>query len=341
MISTATRKVAISIERIRAGSPIWGRSSKAAAMADWLWYSAGTNLIEVFGSIQSSAAGPPSLGRSNGPETCWKKPISPSKSGAGPVMPSAASRAAKTPLRAAKANAQPFHIDSSPARVSRRAVPVVPAIPSAWTVCSCESPSSFDRGQRRGDRAVGRVVPAAGADAGGVAEPALGLVGDRRGGDPGAAVGAGELRRRPSRPPSCRSGAPARARDRCRCNPGSGYARRWRTPPSRARRPAADQRDRRRPSRPPGDPARDRRRGLRRAPDGTAQRVQQPAPGLDDHGLGQVLERVASANAASRSARVSDIARPHCRFGCNDKDVMRTRVVGCDRPDLMSLARGA
>ena len=35
--------------------------------------------------------------------------------------------------RAAKANAQPFHIDSSPARVSRSAVPVVPAIPSAWT----------------------------------------------------------------------------------------------------------------------------------------------------------------------------------------------------------------
>ncbi len=58
-------------------------------------------------------------------------------------MPSAASRAAKTPLRAAKAKAQPFHIDSSPARVIRSAVPVVPAIPSACTVCSCESPSSL------------------------------------------------------------------------------------------------------------------------------------------------------------------------------------------------------
>ena len=101
-------------------------------------------MIDVFGSIQSPPSGPPSFGRSNGPETCWKNPISPSKSGAGPVMPSAASIAAKTPFRAAKANAQPFHIDSSPARVSRRAVPVVPAIPRAWTVCSCESPSSFD-----------------------------------------------------------------------------------------------------------------------------------------------------------------------------------------------------
>ena len=36
MISTATRKVAISIERMRAGSPTWGRSSNAAAIADWL-----------------------------------------------------------------------------------------------------------------------------------------------------------------------------------------------------------------------------------------------------------------------------------------------------------------
>ena len=60
--------------------------------------------------------------------------MSPSNSGAGPVIPSAASRAANTPLRAAWAKAQPFHIDSSPARVSRNAVPVVPAIPRAWTV---------------------------------------------------------------------------------------------------------------------------------------------------------------------------------------------------------------
>jgi hypothetical protein len=46
-------------------------------------------------------------------------------------------------LRAAKANAQPFHIESSPARVSRRAVLVVPAIPSACMVYSSERPSSL------------------------------------------------------------------------------------------------------------------------------------------------------------------------------------------------------
>jgi hypothetical protein len=36
MISTAVRNVAISIDRIREGSPTWFRSSNAAAIADWL-----------------------------------------------------------------------------------------------------------------------------------------------------------------------------------------------------------------------------------------------------------------------------------------------------------------
>ena len=142
MISTAVRKVAISIDRIRRGSPIWGRSSKAAAMADWLWYSAGTNLIEVFGSIQSAAAGPPSLRECEGAGDLLEEAHLALEERRGPVMPSAASWAAKTALRAAKAKAQPFHIESSPARVSRSAVPVVPAMPRAWTVCSWSSPSS-------------------------------------------------------------------------------------------------------------------------------------------------------------------------------------------------------
>ena len=70
MISTAVRNVAISTDLIALGAGIWGRSSNAAAMADWLWYSAGTNLIEVLGSIQSSRIGPPSLGSLRAPETC-------------------------------------------------------------------------------------------------------------------------------------------------------------------------------------------------------------------------------------------------------------------------------
>lgn len=119
------------------------RKANAAAMADWLWYSAGTNLIEVLGNIQSAAVGPPRWLSTSGPETCWQKPMSPSNSGAGPVMPALASNAAKTPLRAAWANAQPFHIDSSPARVNRKAVPVVPAIPSACTVFAWSSPINF------------------------------------------------------------------------------------------------------------------------------------------------------------------------------------------------------
>ena len=61
----------------------------------------------------------------NGPETCCQNPMSPSNSGLGPVIPSRASIAAKTPLRAAWAKAQPFHIESSPARVSRKAAEVI------------------------------------------------------------------------------------------------------------------------------------------------------------------------------------------------------------------------
>ena len=144
MISTATRKVAISIERIRAGSPIFGRSAKAAAMADWLWYSAGTNLIEVFGSIQSSAAGPPSLGSVERPGDLLEEAhlALEERGRAGHAVGGQHARRRRR-CATAKANAQPFHIDSSPARVSRSAVPVVPAIPRAWTVCSCERPSSF------------------------------------------------------------------------------------------------------------------------------------------------------------------------------------------------------
>ena len=56
------------------------------------------------------------------------------KIGAGPVMPSAASVAANTPLRAAFANAHPVHMLNSPDRVCRRAVLHTPAIPTAWVV---------------------------------------------------------------------------------------------------------------------------------------------------------------------------------------------------------------
>src|SRR5262249_19665125 len=75
--------------------------------------------------------------------TSLKNPRSPSKIGAGPVKPSAASVAANTPLRAALANAHPFHIESSPDRVWRRATLQTPARPTEWIVSSTDRPISF------------------------------------------------------------------------------------------------------------------------------------------------------------------------------------------------------
>ena len=111
------------------------------------------------------------------------KPRSPSKIGAGPVMPSAASRAAKTPLRAALAKAQPFHMLSSPERVCRSATLQTPAMPMAWVDLRGVELHQLAGGERRRDGAVGDVIDAVLAQAGGVAEPALDLVGQHRGGD--------------------------------------------------------------------------------------------------------------------------------------------------------------
>src|SRR5437016_13056719 len=82
----------------------------------WEWISAGKNLRYV-SAILNDPFFPPksSMFISKGPETCLKNPISPSKIGEGPVMPSLPTRAQKTPFRAAFPNEHPFHTDSSPA----------------------------------------------------------------------------------------------------------------------------------------------------------------------------------------------------------------------------------
>ena len=229
-------------------------------------------------------------------------------------MPSAASIAAKTPLRAAKAKAQPFHIDSSPARVSRRAVPVVAGDPQGVDGLVVREPQQLGGGQGRGDRAVGGVVPASGADAGGVAEPALDLVGDRRRGDPGSAVGAGELAGR-------HHGRPVVAGVR-------RLQRQIRVVAIEVadvhavgeRRPVGRGRSRRRSSATdgvPGPRAATRRaivrRRLSRAPTAQPSESSSRRRASTTTASGRSSNRVASANAASRSARVSDIARPHSR----------------------------
>ena len=115
--------------------------------------------------------------------TSLKKPESPSKIGAGPVSPSAASVAAKTPLRAALANAQPFHMLSSPERVCRRATLHTPAMPTACVSLRRVELHQLAGRDGRGDRPVGDVIDAVLAEAGGVAEPALDFVGQHGRGD--------------------------------------------------------------------------------------------------------------------------------------------------------------
>ena len=51
-------------------------------------------------------------------------------------MPSAASSAANDPVRTAAAVAQPFHIDSSPMRVTPSGTPDVIAIEIAFAICA-------------------------------------------------------------------------------------------------------------------------------------------------------------------------------------------------------------
>src|SRR2546429_5563759 len=98
---------------ISSGFSISFLASSAAQMDVWEWISAGKNFRYVSAILNDPFLPPKSsMFISKGPETCLKNPISPSKMGEGTVMPSRASRAAKTQFRAAFAKEHPFHMDS-------------------------------------------------------------------------------------------------------------------------------------------------------------------------------------------------------------------------------------
>src|SRR6266516_2809697 len=111
---------AISTETISSGFSISFLASSAAQMDVCEWISAGKNFRYVSAILKDPFLPPKSLILIwKGPDTCLKKPISPSKMGDGPLMPSRASSAEKTPFRAALANEHPFHMDNSPALTCR------------------------------------------------------------------------------------------------------------------------------------------------------------------------------------------------------------------------------
>ena len=76
------------------------------------------------------------------PAACSHRPRRPSNGSKGPVIPAAAKCAANTAARVELAAAQPFHIDSSPVRVTPSGSCGVTAREMAWPICCWSSPSS-------------------------------------------------------------------------------------------------------------------------------------------------------------------------------------------------------
>ena len=74
------------------------------------------------------------------PTACSQSPRLPSKGSPGPVIPSAASMAAKTAERVEAAVAQPFHMDSSPLRVTANGSAGVTASEIACPILSWSNP---------------------------------------------------------------------------------------------------------------------------------------------------------------------------------------------------------
>src|SRR5215468_1172814 len=97
---------------------------------------------QYFNCTRGVRYAPPWFGNganSNGPVTFSQRPFRPSNAFPGPLIPSAASKAANNPFRAAYAVATFFHGVSSPERVTRRGRLEVAAMPMAWAVAWMES----------------------------------------------------------------------------------------------------------------------------------------------------------------------------------------------------------
>src|SRR2546422_9764050 len=101
-----------------------------------------SRILNEFSSRRARPS-PANAGKSNGPDTSFMKPFSPSKIGDGPLMPCWARTAANTPFRAAFEKAQAFHMERAPTRVCRSATLATPARLTAWTVWVCDSFSTL------------------------------------------------------------------------------------------------------------------------------------------------------------------------------------------------------
>ena len=136
---TASAYVATRTESICAPLSSW-RSSRTSPIGPCVCTTDGYALKLVDVILNGS---PPPPNRSHFGASiarCCQSPSRPSKGCPGPVIPSAASSAANTPVRFAAAVAQPFHIDSSPMRVTPSGTPDVIAMEMALPSAARSSP---------------------------------------------------------------------------------------------------------------------------------------------------------------------------------------------------------
>ena len=136
---TASPYVATCTESISAVATCC-RNSSTWPMGPWVWITDGYAL-KLVPVIRNGLAPPPKpshFGAST--PRCCHSPFRPWKGSPGPVIPSAASSAANTPIRTAAAVAQPFHIESSPIRVTPSGTPVVIAMEMAFPMAFRSNP---------------------------------------------------------------------------------------------------------------------------------------------------------------------------------------------------------
>src|SRR3989304_3401500 len=101
--------------------------------------------MEVSRILKRAPPSPPKLeASSRGPDPCFSNPNTPSNIGDGPVMPDFAIDAANRASLEVLANAQPFHMESSPALACRSVGEMVPAMLIAFMNSFLERPNNSD-----------------------------------------------------------------------------------------------------------------------------------------------------------------------------------------------------
>ena len=142
-------------------------------------------------STRSSPSRPQSM--ANGPAMDCMKPLFPSNTSAGPVIPRCASRVACVAADAANGAASPFQWESVPVRVTRNALSAVPLMAIAFAVCACIERKCARHSSGDGIRELRGVVESAVAHRRRITQSALHLIRDRKRSEQRRAIGIRQL----------------------------------------------------------------------------------------------------------------------------------------------------